>query len=261
MPFWISSYNFLSLLNLSEEVRDFGSIRDLWEGSFRGEKFVKEVKPLMQSGLQKDWSKHVMNQIWSEKINWELRCLGQTLKCNSTISSNTASSPNTPVLDPTDSNEYDDDGGDISSTQKMYKIYDSLVKIQFSIAHREPMSVILLDDGRMGFVIRSYNASDDKYMAPVYWKGETADTEKETDLICECGGMLYREICVVDTVSSLQPLHGEGSFVVADYGILLPLLHYDKKAMDGNVFLYTMITHKWDKSYFVGTDKIKDSRL
>ena len=43
-PFWLGHYNFLSLLNLPDTLREFGSPRNYFEGKYMGERFVQEVK-------------------------------------------------------------------------------------------------------------------------------------------------------------------------------------------------------------------------
>jgi hypothetical protein len=39
VPGWITSYNFCSLLNLPSTIREFGPLRNLWEGGGMGEKY------------------------------------------------------------------------------------------------------------------------------------------------------------------------------------------------------------------------------
>ena len=43
-PFWLSHFNFMSLLNLPDVLREFGSLRNYFEGKYLGERFVQEVK-------------------------------------------------------------------------------------------------------------------------------------------------------------------------------------------------------------------------
>jgi len=53
-PTWISSYNFLCLLNLPSTLADFGPIRNYWEGGGMGEKIIQQMKPLW-NGFLKHW--------------------------------------------------------------------------------------------------------------------------------------------------------------------------------------------------------------
>jgi hypothetical protein len=44
LPLWIRSYNYMSLLNLPDILKEFGSVRNYFEGKYLGERFVQEVK-------------------------------------------------------------------------------------------------------------------------------------------------------------------------------------------------------------------------
>jgi hypothetical protein len=52
---WLSSYNFLSLLNLPDIIREYGPLRLIWEGGSMGEGFLRFVKPNINQGLRKGW--------------------------------------------------------------------------------------------------------------------------------------------------------------------------------------------------------------
>jgi hypothetical protein len=42
---WISKYNFASLPNVVQILREYGSLRNIWEGDFKGEALISIVKP------------------------------------------------------------------------------------------------------------------------------------------------------------------------------------------------------------------------
>ena len=48
---WVKAYNFLSLLNLPDIVKRYGSMRVLWEGGEDGEGYLKGVKSELRGGL------------------------------------------------------------------------------------------------------------------------------------------------------------------------------------------------------------------
>ncbi|KAL7560906.1 hypothetical protein ACA910_008187 [Epithemia clementina (nom. ined.)] len=56
-PSWVTSYNFMSLLNLPDAVRQFGPLCNLWEGGTQGEGFLWYVKREMSMGLRNNWQK------------------------------------------------------------------------------------------------------------------------------------------------------------------------------------------------------------
>jgi hypothetical protein len=66
-PGWISSYNFLSLLNVPELVEKFGGLRHLWEGGEDGEGFLKGVKNELKCGLVRQWQVWVIKNLLEEK--------------------------------------------------------------------------------------------------------------------------------------------------------------------------------------------------
>ena len=58
-PTWITSYNYLCLLNLPNIARNFGPLRNIWEGGYIGEGFLRLVKPHITRGLRKNWQKNI----------------------------------------------------------------------------------------------------------------------------------------------------------------------------------------------------------
>ena len=46
-PTWITSYNFLCLLNLPDMLRKFGPLQNVWEGGGQGEKVLNIAKPYL----------------------------------------------------------------------------------------------------------------------------------------------------------------------------------------------------------------------
>jgi hypothetical protein len=56
-PGWISHVNFISLLNLPDVLRRFGSLRPLyWEGDRKGEGGLPRIKAKIKSGTKGDWA-------------------------------------------------------------------------------------------------------------------------------------------------------------------------------------------------------------
>lgn len=54
-PAWITQSNPLSLLNLPDVMRKYGSVRNIWEGGTDGEAYLKNVKYQLKAGLVNDW--------------------------------------------------------------------------------------------------------------------------------------------------------------------------------------------------------------
>ena len=68
IPFWISCYNFCSLLNLPDIIDKYGSLRLLWEGGFRGEKILTQVKPLVTRGTARGFREGIVKSFYTQKV-------------------------------------------------------------------------------------------------------------------------------------------------------------------------------------------------
>lgn len=63
-PVWISAFTFPCLLNLPAHMKEFGPLKNLWEGGVRGEGSLRFIKPKHGTiGLRKDWEPQVMHKI------------------------------------------------------------------------------------------------------------------------------------------------------------------------------------------------------
>ena len=43
-PKWLSCYNFMSMPNIPEILKNFRPLKPYWEGSYTGEKFITQIK-------------------------------------------------------------------------------------------------------------------------------------------------------------------------------------------------------------------------
>lgn len=67
-PSWITQYNFLCLLNLPATVRQYGNVRNLWEGGSNGEGYLKRVKNELKPGLVNQWQKWSLRNLLQDKL-------------------------------------------------------------------------------------------------------------------------------------------------------------------------------------------------
>ena len=58
---WISCYNFVFLLNIPDQVNEFGPVHDYWEGGGLGEKFIQVAKKNLH--FHGNWHCNVINKI------------------------------------------------------------------------------------------------------------------------------------------------------------------------------------------------------
>ena len=64
---WLSHYNFLCLLNLPEQIKMLGPLRNRYEGGVRGEGFLREVKPMISSTARKNWRRNLLSNLMKHK--------------------------------------------------------------------------------------------------------------------------------------------------------------------------------------------------
>jgi hypothetical protein len=67
LPKYLSSYNFMSLLNLSRQVENYSSLHFLWEGKVQGEGYLRSVKRELTIGLNKNWKKWLLDNLHLDK--------------------------------------------------------------------------------------------------------------------------------------------------------------------------------------------------
>ena len=78
---WLLSYNFLSLLNLPNIIREYGPLRLIWEGGSKGEGFLRFVKPNINQGLRKGWELSTLSNLLKEKALATLVCCDELGSC------------------------------------------------------------------------------------------------------------------------------------------------------------------------------------
>jgi hypothetical protein len=57
----------MSLLNLPNQMKHYGSLRLLWEGGTQGEGYLRSVKGELKKGLNKNWPKWLMESLLVDK--------------------------------------------------------------------------------------------------------------------------------------------------------------------------------------------------
>jgi hypothetical protein len=61
-PTWLTSYNFMCLINVPKMIQEFGPVQTLWEGGGQGEKIIGFLKPLW-FGFRKKWHADLSNNL------------------------------------------------------------------------------------------------------------------------------------------------------------------------------------------------------
>lgn len=218
-PLWLTKYNFTCILNLPHQVSRLGPVRNRWEGSLRGEGFLKTIKPMVH-GQRKNWQKNLLLNVLRRKTLLQLE------------------------RDETYEDIEDDDDDDDSTSaipRQMFRVYQSL-ELMRDFLEGKPVSCVLEEQGeeKKLSVYCVYKRGIKKYTTiftclpdtGVYhfglWYFEM--TEEEQDGIGE--DILELELRDLD---------------ISDYGILLPLAETGPPGtVDGGTPIkYSLITSKW----------------
>jgi len=130
IPKFRSSYNFACLLNLPDLIREFGPLRNLWEGAAQGEGFIQVLKPELSMGLRKNWHVAKMERL----LKW--KGLRSIMELTLDVSL--------------------DDAPKAKLSANLF-VYKDLLSATKAYACRYPLSAIALVDGKYGMVVRESN--------------------------------------------------------------------------------------------------------
>ena len=135
LPTWLSCYNFLSLLNVPDVIREYGPIRNIWEGAAQGEGILRFVKPNVSNGMRRAWEHATMKTLMRKKSMKEVADL--------TVGTHAFALFH-------------------ESTDKMFHLYDNSLEIldyKLCLA-TEAISCVQLEDGRWGVVTKGKNGTN-----------------------------------------------------------------------------------------------------
>ena len=115
--------NFVGLLNIPNQMRQFGNLRDYWEGSFRGERILQELKPLVSQGTYHPWfARNALSKFYKS------RTMSLLLSANKTVR---------------------DDTNQHGNAYTMYYRYENEESVQQFMLEGMPLSGVILNDGRI----------------------------------------------------------------------------------------------------------------
>jgi hypothetical protein len=78
VPFWITSYSYPCLLNLPAHMKEYGPLKNLWEGGVRGEGSLRFIKPLHRNlGLRSGWPVNILTRVYRK---FGLRAVGASME-------------------------------------------------------------------------------------------------------------------------------------------------------------------------------------
>jgi len=237
-PSWITSYNFVCLLNYPSVLKEFGPLRNLWEGGGLGEKILRVVKPSW-NGFRKNWQINKMDTVHRKMamIKLQSKSLNQEQVQRFLDDDDEDDDHN----DDDDDDDDDDADSRLDQDQKhMFKIYSSSIEVKNIFHKRHPLSVVKF-------------AGADDYFCIVKKNGMVRLRCDELRCMCSTGAAYHRWALVSDDG---QIKYSNITNTIEHYCVLLPKLSKHGLSGSNDEPLYTLITSDWN---VIQSDKIISS--
>ena len=217
-PRWVTSYNFMCLLNIPNIVRRFGPFRNLYEGKYCGEAFNRVLKPMANRGSHRNRCNNLMQNLLREKAMSAIKEKFEEHHCNK------------------ENGELEDIKNGRSFIYRMAHRYQTRRKMVSHYHKNLPLSLLVyIKDGERCYGI-SYIRLNEQYYSPI-----VRDMNSEIVI----GGVL--KYWHWDLVRSTIDNSKLDTVKVVDYAILLPLkidpLHPDCVPPPN---YYTITTYVWN---------------
>ena len=206
-PIWFTKGNFLSLLNLPDQIAHFGSITNYWEGS--RERSIQQIKPyLKHMRASSSFCKTKLNKMY----------VTQTLR-----------------------NMYDDH---VPTSMEQNASYDRYLSFKV-YSDSTSLDSLVLDNNVISIIIIKSESNDEKYMICKRVKeGQRCKLYEvqfqDSDGFNKCG-VWYAPICIKNQPSSHTYDRGTINEMACDYAILCPCISLISELKT----CYTLFTKNW----------------
>ena len=206
-PSWLSSYNFVCLLNIPEQIKMLGPVRNRYKGGNRGEGFLRLVKHHVRGTSRPNWHQNLLTTLLQQRTISLVGC---------------------PEME--DEEEADDDSSCTSSESVerqldlcSFKSYKSRAEVLALIAKGdEPLSVILVQEENEPGILVSYYQQKERFACRL-----ALDSQQPSQI----NGVFYFKL-VLDTTED-YPAVGLDTTM---YAVLLP---------SPSKHLYTLMSNDW----------------
>lgn len=129
-PGWVTSYNFVTLLNLPREMESLGPLVDLWEGKFQGEGIIPCIKAVLGNGLRGKWQFNLLTELLQQK---SLKAIMRTYRSEE---------------------EEEADWMKSARDQSLhYHSYSSEIAVREGYYSKKALSAVMMTDGCIGCVV------------------------------------------------------------------------------------------------------------
>jgi hypothetical protein len=172
VPFWISSYTYPCLLNLPAHMKEYGPLKNLWEGGVRGEGSLRYIKPLHRNlGLRSGWPVNILTRVYRK---FSLRAVGASLVDD----------------DASDDSDFEDDDSEAFFAHDSYWKYPNSESVYMDYRDSKPLCLVSNGDTygamiRSGQVVKfllddSFKVVDIREMQFHFWKPDYDKDSHET---------------------------------------------------------------------------------
>ena len=148
-PTWISSYNFICLTNLPSILREFGPLRNMWEGGGQGEKILRLVKPTW-IGFRKNWQLNMLNRLLRQTA------MGRLQSKEGHTEADAIKWMTEDVEDELDEDDpIENNTSDIFQGNHLLKRYSNAADVRRRFQCRRPLSLVRLNNQKFCCVLRN----------------------------------------------------------------------------------------------------------
>lgn len=215
--------NYICLLRVPENMKRFGPLRCLWEGSGMGEGILRRLKYLV-SGLTGNWASNTLTRFLRRKA-YEL-VMG--------------------LFGFEEDDEEDPDEESIRERYRTFHQYTDLTEITSSFNKGEPLSVIGLADGQFGIIRKKFQrggVTNEASFIPIQ-RGQFSEEV--------CGAAYFHWECMQPQPSNEH--HVDWKSHIAHVCLLLPRLNGRGESAKDQT--YYLITTKWLEMHADGHIKL-----
>lgn len=208
-PSWITSYNFVCLINIPQVIREFGPVRNMWEGGGQGEKIIKFFKPVW-FGFRNNWQSSILDSVLKRMAI--KRVINDLNDDEDDIEEET-----------TEINKED-----TVHSSRLFHPYVGIDHLISQYSNRQPLSIVRLQDSTFACVVQR------KYFVPI-----RCSDMHEID-----AGACYFYWCLV-IPSETEALRIYDNESITNYCMLLPKMLSTGMPSSNHDPVYTLVESEW----------------
>ena len=222
LPYWLTKYNYQSLLNLPNAMELYGPLINLWEGANQGEGYLRYAKPIITDIHSVNWHLNAHMKLLSEKA------IESVLSYH--IAKNSIEEVHHRYLNYVDSKK--------NRRKKMYVIYDSVIDLYSTLRMNRPISCVRTFKDLYYVIIRENKKVEDLRCVPILF--EYAKT-------IESLSMNFHNINIDMSLTDNDILSVFDVSSIGNFVLLLPELGGYGYTNDSKLSLYYIIDSDWNE--------------